>query len=60
MCLATQNLDGLIDHLKTQNIEFSDWPGEPNAVTLRADGVRQIYIKDPENNWIEVNNAVHE
>mgnify|MGYP000032355714 CR=1 FL=1 len=59
LCLATQNLDAIIEHLKAKNVEFSDWPGEPNAVTLRADGVRQIYVKDPENNWIEINTAEH-
>ncbi|QCW99727.1 VOC family protein [Aggregatimonas sangjinii] len=60
LCLATPNLEDFIAHLKTNNIEFSDWPGTPNAITDRADGVRQIYLKDPENNWIEVNTAVHD
>lgn len=59
LCLATQNLDGLIEHLNAKNIPFSDWPGKENAITNRADGVRQIYIKDPENNWIEINTAMH-
>ncbi|PHQ59574.1 MAG: glyoxalase [Maribacter sp.] len=59
LCLATQDLEGLIKHLKANNITFWDWPGKENAVTDRADGVRQIYIKDPENNWIEINTAKH-
>lgn len=59
LCLATQELDALITHLKRNKIAFSDWPGKANAVTLRADGVRQIYIQDPENNWIEINDAPH-
>jgi catechol 2,3-dioxygenase-like lactoylglutathione lyase family enzyme len=59
LCLATQHLDALIDYLKAKDIPFSDWPGKANAVTLRADGVRQIYIQDPENNWVEINDAVH-
>ena len=59
LCLATQNLDGFIEHLKVNNITFWDWPGKEGAVTDRADGVRQIYIKDPENNWIEINTAEH-
>ena len=59
LCLATQDLEGLIDYLKEKKIPFSDWAGAENSVTLRADGVKQIYIKDPENNWIEINTAEH-
>lgn len=59
LCLATQNLEALIAHLKANNIPYWDWPGKENAVTDRADGVKQIYVKDPENNWVEINTAVH-
>ena len=59
LCLATQSLDDFIEHLKSNNIPFWDWPGKENAITNRADGVQQIYIKDPENNWIEINTATH-
>lgn len=59
LCLATQKLDELIASLKEKQITYYDWPGAENSVTLRADGVRQIYLKDPENNWVEINNAVH-
>ena len=59
LCLATQKLDELITYLEENNVTYWDWPGKENAVTLRADGVRQIYLKDPENNWVEINNAVH-
>lgn len=59
LCLATEKLDEIISYLKSKNISFSDWPGKANAVTLRADGVRQIYVQDPENNWVEINTAEH-
>lgn len=59
LCLSTQKLDELIASLKQQKITFWDWPGKENAITLRADGVRQIYLKDPENNWVEINDAPH-
>ncbi|MEP2688840.1 VOC family protein [Maribacter dokdonensis] len=59
LCLATQKLDELIASLEEKQITYYDWPGAENSVTLRADGVRQIYLKDPENNWVEINNAVH-
>lgn len=57
LCLSTPKLDDLIEHLKISKIEYEDWPGKKGAITLRSDGVRQIYIQDPEGYWIEVNNA---
>ena len=59
LCLSTPDIDAFISHLKKQNISYEDWPGKKSAVTLRADGVRQIYLQDPEGYWIEVNNAHH-
>ncbi|MDO6602646.1 VOC family protein [Arenibacter palladensis] len=60
LCLSTPNLETFIKHLEDNNIEYEDWPGTKGAVTLRTDGVRQIYLTDPEGYWIEVNNAKHD
>ena len=60
LCLSTPNLEAFIGHLEDNNVEYEDWPGKKGAVTLRSDGVRQIYLTDPEGYWIEVNNAKHE
>lgn len=57
LCLSVSDLDEFRAHLKATRTPYWDWPGKAGAVTLRADGVRQIYIKDPEGNWIEINNA---
>jgi|SRR5690554_614081 len=57
LCLSTPKLEDFIEHLKTSKIEYEDWPGKKGAVTLRSDGVKQIYIQDPEGYWIEVNDA---
>jgi len=59
ICLSTDKLDDFIKNLNDKNISFEDWPGKKGAVTLRADGVRQIYITDPEGYWIEINDAKH-
>lgn len=55
--LATKNIDAFVQRLTTLNIPYSDWPGKPNTVTIRTDGVKQIYFQDPDGYWIEVNNA---
>lgn len=59
LCLATQNLDAFTKHLKENKIPYYDWPGNVNEITLRADGVKQIYFQDPDGYWIEVNDAKH-
>ena len=40
LCLATKDLESVIEHLKQNGIAFYDWPGKENAVTLRTDGVQ--------------------
>ncbi|SHJ70643.1 VOC family protein [Pseudozobellia thermophila] len=59
LCLSTQDLDGVIAHLEKNGIPYWDWPGKKGAVTLRTDGVRQIYLQDPDAYWIEINDAKH-
>ncbi|MEM9076492.1 MAG: VOC family protein [Bacteroidota bacterium] len=59
LCLATTKLESLIESLMLKRITFYDWPGNENSVTHRADGVKQIYLKDPEGYWIEINDAQH-
>ncbi|WP_394749288.1 VOC family protein [Spongiimicrobium salis] len=59
LCLATENLDAFIAHLKKKGVVFYDWPGKKNSITNRSDGVKQIYIQDPDGYWVEVNDAQH-
>lgn len=55
--LTTSNFDSCIKNLNTSKIVYSDWPGTPNKITIRADGVKQIYFQDPDGYWIEVNSV---
>jgi catechol 2,3-dioxygenase-like lactoylglutathione lyase family enzyme len=55
--LTTSDFDGLVENLRQANVKFSSWAGEAQAITVRADGVRQIYLQDPDGFWIEVNST---
>ncbi|MEP6845919.1 MAG: VOC family protein [Panacibacter sp.] len=57
LAFTTQNFDAFVSRLQTMNIAYSDWPGTPQGITKRADGVKQIYFQDPDGYWIEVNNG---
>ncbi|WP_246539009.1 VOC family protein [Litoribacter ruber] len=55
LCFSVNDMEAFIQQLKKHNVTFSDWPGEEGAITVRPDGIRQIYFKDPDGHWIEVN-----
>lgn len=55
LAFKVTHFDALIKALKLQNITYSDWPGILDKITVRADGIKQIYIQDPDGYWIEIN-----
>ncbi len=57
LCFSVPSVDEFIKGLKQNNIAFENWAGQPNTVTNRVDGVKQIYFKDPDGYWIEINDA---
>ena len=58
--LTTSNFDPFIKTLDEMKISYSDWPGTPLKINLRADGIKQIFFQDPDDYWIEVNSVAHE
>ena len=59
LCLSVRDVNVFIRVLKQNNIDWEDWPGTPLAITTRVDGVHQIYLKDPDGYWLEINDATH-
>lgn len=55
--VSTPDFDGFIERLENGGIKYSSWAGETGSITVRADGVRQVYVQDPDGYWIEVNSA---
>ena len=55
--LVVSDLDALVAHVEALGVPYSDWPGAPTTLSLRPDGVQQIYVQDPDGYWIEVNDA---
>ena len=56
--LATPHINLVIKHLTDLNINYSDWLGTPNKDYIRKDGIKQVYFKDPDGYWIEINNDI--
>ncbi len=55
LAINTDKLDELMDYFRAKKIYFENWQGEADVTNTRPDGVKQIYIKDPDGYWIEIN-----
>jgi lactoylglutathione lyase len=42
-------------HLDEMRVKYGNWKGDSKSPQLRPDGVKQVYLQDPDNFWIEVN-----
>ena len=56
LCFSVKSIEKFITVLNRNAIKFENWKGVSNEVTLRVDGVKQIYFQDPDGYWIEINN----
>ena len=59
LCFSVGSMDEFISVLNKNNIPFENAAGAANAITTRPDGVKQIYFKDPDGYWIEINNDTY-
>ena len=57
LCFSVPSVPEFIKNLEKNKIEYEDWAGSKMKVTNRVDGVKQIYFKDPDGYWIEINDA---
>lgn len=53
--MSTGQFDAFLKTIQNEKITYSDWLGALNNVTTRADGIKQIYVYDPDGYWIEIN-----
>lgn len=56
LCFSVPDLEKFIARLDAAGINWGNWPGEAKKITLRTDGIQQIYFQDPDGNWLEINN----
>ena len=54
---SVPSVSDFVKRLEKHKIEYEDWPGTKMKITTRVDGVKQIYFKDPDGYWIEINDA---
>jgi lactoylglutathione lyase len=42
-------------HLEELHVKYGNWKGDSQSPQLRPDGIKQVYLQDLDNFWIEVN-----
>lgn len=57
LCFSVPSVDDFMAILRKNNVAFESWNGDKNTFTKRVDGVKQIYFKDPDGYWLEINDA---
>ncbi len=57
LAISVGRFEAFVDHLRDINIQFWSWQGVPMQTNGRPDGVNQVYLKDPDGYWIEVNDG---
>lgn len=55
LCFSVKSMPAFITNLQKHKIAYESWAGEKNGITKRVDGIQQVYFKDPDGYWIEVN-----
>jgi len=57
LCFSVASVPEFVKALVKNKVEYENWAGEKMTITTRVDGVKQIYFKDPDGYWIEINDA---
>lgn len=56
-CYSVSDLQAFMKKLIKAKIDFEDVAGKIGAFTTRPDGVHQLWLRDPDGYWVEVNDA---
>lgn len=59
LCLSVASLDEFMMELDKRSIPYYSGADLTRGINHRPDGVNQVFIKDPDNYWVEINNATH-
>lgn len=55
--LTADDFDAELQRLRALGATFSDMQGNPGAINTRPDGMRAIFLQDPNGYWFEINSG---
>ena len=56
-CFSVASVEAFTATLQKKGIGWEDRDGNKKAITTRLDGVKQIWLQDPDGYWVEINDA---
>lgn len=57
MAFRVGSVDQFVSQLSDLHVTYVNQKGEAGQIAIRPDGVKQVYLQDPDGYWIEVNEA---
>ena len=55
LAFSVSSVDNFARHLDSLNVKYGNWAQSSKEPQVRPDGIKQIYLQDPDGYWIEVN-----
>jgi len=55
LAFSVPSVDNFARHLDSLNVKYGNWAQSSKEPQVRPDGIKQIYLQDPDGYWIEVN-----
>ena len=55
LAFTVSSVENFAKHLDELNIKYGNWAQDSKTPQPRPDGIKQIYLQDPDGYWIEVN-----
>ena len=55
LAFTVQSVENFSRHLDSLGIKYGNWAQSTKEPQLRPDGIKQIYLQDPDGYWIEIN-----
>src|SRR5215216_4192424 len=52
--LSASDFDATLARFREEGIAFSDMKGTPGAMNTRPDGMRAVFLQDPNGYWFEI------
>src|SRR6218665_1156901 len=57
--LSATDFDAVLARFRAEGVAFTDMAGTPGAINTRPDGMRAVFVQDPNGYWFEINDFRH-
>ncbi len=55
--LSSGDFDAVLARFRADGVAFADMAGTPGAINTRPDGMRAVFLRDPNGYWFEINDT---